>query len=120
MPYRCEHYFETYIISDRTDDLQNKTIENLKNHGFPLEKIHVYFKQPLESMHVYKRNILREITAKYPSGIAIVTHSKDAQLFGLYEYTVLGFDSIKDESEFANTEFVCQNWDQIRSSLEEQ
>lgn len=114
-------HFETYIITDRTEDLQDATIDHLKKLGFPMEKIHVYFKKSLESMHNYKRSVLREITAKYPSGVAVITHPKDSQLFGLYEYTVLGFDSIKEEAELVGqTEFICHSWDQIRSSLENQ
>ena len=114
-------HFKTYIITDRTVELEQFTLEHLKNLGFPMKKIHVYFKQTHESMHNYKRAILRDITEKFPSGVAIITHPKDGQLFGLYEYTVLGFDSIKKESEFeSSAEFVCHTWDQIRSSLEQQ
>ncbi len=114
-------HFETYIITDRTVDLKHNTLEHLRKLGFPMDKIHIYFKQTHESMHNYKRAILREVTEKFPSGVAIITHPKDGQLFGLYEYTVLGFDSIKKESELeSSVEFVCQTWDQIRSSLEQQ
>jgi hypothetical protein len=114
-------HFETYIISDRTEDLKDTTLAHLRKIGFPMEKIHVYFKQVHDSMHAYKRNVIREITSKYPSGVAIITHPKDGQLFALYEYTILGFDSIKGESEFEDSvEFVCHTWDQIRSSLREQ
>jgi len=114
-------HFEIYIVTDRTEDLQEATTEHLKKLGFPMGKIHVYFKKTLESMHIYKRTALREISTKYPSGIGIVTHPKDAKIFDLYEYNVIGFDSIKAESEFTGqSEFVCHTWDQIRSSLENQ
>ncbi|TFG19078.1 MAG: hypothetical protein EU530_07280 [Promethearchaeota archaeon] len=114
-------HFETYIITDRTEDLQEDTIEHLKKLGFPKDKIHVFFKKTHDSMHNYKRTVLREISIKYPSGIGLVTHPKDAQILGLYEYSVIGFDSIIEEKEFSGqTEFVCHTWDQIRSSLENQ
>lgn len=118
---QLSEHFETYIISDRTEDLKQNTLDHLRKLGFPLDKIHVYFKQTHESMHSYKRTVLREIAANCPTGVAIITHPKDGQIFGLYEYTVIGFDSIKEESEFEGlTEFVCHTWDQIRSSLEDQ
>ena len=114
-------HFDIYIITDLIEDLQDATRDHLKELGFPMEKIHVYFKKPLEPLHSYKRSVLKQITVTHPSGVAIITHPKDSQLFGLYEYTVLGFDSIKEEVEMVNqTEFVCHSWDQIRSSLENQ
>ncbi len=114
-------HFETYLITDRTEDLRESTLDHLEEVGFPMDKIHVYFKKKHESVHSYKRTVLRKITMKYQSGVAIITHPKDGQLFGLYDYTVLGFNSIKEEHEFGNSaEFICHTWRQIQSSLEEQ
>jgi hypothetical protein len=110
--------YEIYIITDRTEDLESATIDSLNNHGFPVENVHIYFKKIHDSMHVYKRTILREITQKYLKGVAIITHPKDNHLFGLFDYTVLGFDSIVKETEFSHSvERICHNWKQICSTL---
>jgi hypothetical protein len=118
---QLSEHFETFIITDRTEDLKTATLVSLKKHGFPIENVHIYFKEIHQSMHGYKRSVFRDITKKYPTGVAVITHPKDSHLFGLYEYTVLGFDSIVEEMEFGNTvEFICHNWEQILSSLKEQ
>ncbi|MBN2155768.1 MAG: hypothetical protein JW776_06975 [Candidatus Lokiarchaeota archaeon] len=118
---KLSKHFETHIISERIKQLQEKTLEQLSNLQFPMDKIHLYFKQTHESLYSYKRDVIRKIVSKFPSGVGIITHPKDGDLFKPYEYAVLGFDTIKGETTFSgHSEFVCHSWKEIYASLEDQ
>jgi hypothetical protein len=114
-------HFEIHVLTNITKNVQEDTLNHLNSLNFPLDMFKLYFKNVHESLHAYKRKIMQEITSHYQSGVGIITHPKDGNLFKPYGYSVLGFDTLKDESEFLGySDFVCHSWNEICHSLEDQ
>ncbi|MHA1822184.1 MAG: hypothetical protein ACTSU2_13765 [Promethearchaeota archaeon] len=113
-------YFQIFVISTRTEDLMEKTLDVLKNLDFPLEKVTIYFKKQHEPIQSYKRRCILDIKAKYLSGVAIILNPQDAQLFQTFEYTPIGFTTLKDEQDFVGVvDVVCHDWNQVIDALDQ-
>jgi hypothetical protein len=114
-------HFQIFIITNRTKDLEVKTLSVMRTLGFPLYLLKIYFKDIHESFHVYKWNCMKEISQEFPSGAAIITHPSDGNLITSFGYTPIGFCSIKESFDFeGSTEIICENWNQVVHSLGEQ
>ena len=112
--------FDIYIVSERTEDLEEKTLQIMEEAGFPMHSLKIFFKGMHKVLRHYKKNCLVEITSKHSTGIGVILHPQDARLFKKFNYTPVGFASIKDASEFSGrVEVVCENWNQLTQCLKQ-
>jgi hypothetical protein len=110
--------YDIYIISSRTEDLQEKTLEMMKNLKFPVDKIKVLFKKTNEVLNTFRQNSVAEIAKTNPTGFAVCLTPSEGSIYERNNYTPLGFTSLKDIEEF-NGEIttVCDGWPQLIRSL---
>lgn len=106
--------YDIYIVSERTQDLEQKTLEVMKKLGFPMEKIKIYFKKTHEVLRSYKNATVVNIKTMHPSGAAIVIQPEDGTYFERIEYTPIGFTSIAESMEFqGQVKAICNNWQDV-------
>ncbi|MHA1338838.1 MAG: hypothetical protein ACTSRZ_08615 [Promethearchaeota archaeon] len=106
--------YDIYIISERTEDLKDKTLEVMKKLGFPVDKINVIFKKMHDVLRTYKKNTVKDLVKKYKSGYAVIIHPQDAIIFDTLAITPIGLTTIRDKEEFeGETEYICDSWTQI-------
>jgi len=106
--------YDIYIISERTEDLKDKTLEVMKKLGFPIDKINIIFKKTHDVLKTYKKNTLQEIVSKYDRGYAVIIHPQDAIIFDTLGITAIGLTIIYEKEEFeGQTEYICDSWNQI-------
>ncbi|MHA1729326.1 MAG: hypothetical protein ACTSWY_11420 [Promethearchaeota archaeon] len=118
---KLSEYFAFNIISHRTEDLEEKTLEILNNLNLPMHLLKIFFKKKHTSMQTYIRNCVIDIKAKFPTGVALVLNPNEASLFERFDYTPVGFSSINNADDFNDhTDVVCGDWNQIISSLSQQ
>lgn len=108
--------FKIFVVSLRTKDLEEKTLSALKNLGFPVESVEFSFKKMHEPIASYKKKCLIHIHNEFSSGIGLILHPDDSILLNEYDYSPVGFSSIKNKEDFS-TEVVCANWSEISSSI---
>jgi len=110
--------YDIYIISSRTEDLKEKTLEILKKQGFPLEKIQVYFKETNAILHSYRKDCVLKVKQKNPSGVAVCINPEDASSYESLNYTPVGFTTLKNFDDFnGKISAVFQDWNQLLTSL---
>jgi hypothetical protein len=110
--------YKIFVISSRTSDLKDKTLEVMEKLNFPLDKMTIYFNEPSKSLHNYRQKCLSNITNELASGIGVCLQPGDGALFGRCNYTPIGFTSLKEIDEFGGSiQIVCQDWIQVLSSL---
>jgi len=108
--------FKIFVISLRTKNLEDRTLSVLKKLGFPVEVVEVFFKKMHEPIQSYKQKCMLKIHDEFPSGIGIILNNDDSILLEEFDYSPVGFSSIKNKEDFS-AEVVCQNWDEISSSI---
>ena len=108
--------FKIFVVSLRTKDLEEKTLSVLKELGFPVDLIEFSFKKQFEIIQSYKRKCLMKIHDEFPSGIGLILNPDDSILLEEFDYSPVGFSSIKNKEDFS-TEVVCANWKEINSSI---
>ena len=113
--------YEIYVISSRKKNLQEKTLRVMKNLGFDLNMLTIFFMEPNAKLYHHKRNCVKKINEKYPTGVGICLNPNEKAIYERFGFTPVGFTSIKDYNEFTNGEnpfnVICQNWPQLLSSL---
>jgi hypothetical protein len=110
--------YEIVVISSRTTDLQEKTLEVMKKLGFPLDHIHIFFKQPNEVLHSFRKNCILQAKEKNPSGVAICLNPDDGQTYENFDYTPIGFTSLKEYKDFdGKIKAIFQDWGQMATTL---
>ncbi|MBD3353859.1 MAG: hypothetical protein GF364_20420 [Candidatus Lokiarchaeota archaeon] len=113
--------FDIYIVSERTEDLEEKTLEVMEKLGFPMDKVKVYFKKVHTILRQYKKNCIVDIKSRHDAGVGLIIHPKDASVFNRYDFAPIGFASIKNQKDFdGKTEVVCKSWMDIIRALAEQ
>ncbi|MCP4764047.1 MAG: hypothetical protein GY870_19900 [archaeon] len=114
-------HFDIFIVSGRTEDLKDKTLEVMEKLDLPMNRFEVYFKKTHEMMQSYRRSCLVDIKAQHPTGIGIILNPNDANLFERFDYTPVGYTTIKNKSDFdGKCEVVCENWIQLVSAIGDQ
>ena len=110
--------YQVFIISARSNELENKTLEVMKKLGFPMEDLTIFFKSPNESLSVYRRNTLNSIKEKFTSGVGVCLNPNDSALYVRIGYTPIAFSSIQNYESFnGKISIVCQNWTDVLHSL---
>lgn len=108
--------YDIYIVSERTQDLEQKTLEVMKKLGFPMDKIKIYFKKTHEVLRSYKNASVVNIKTIHPAGAAIVIQPEDGSYFERIEYTPIGFTSIAEPVEFqGQVKAICNTWQEVIS-----
>jgi len=111
--------FVTYIISVRTKDLETPTFSLMENLGFSMENLRIYFKKTHEPIQNYKRNCFNNIKRDFPTGIAIILNPSESNLVEEFDYTPIGFLSIKNKQDFDSI-VTCETWVDVYSELAQQ
>ena len=115
---KINNKYQVFIISARSNELENKTLEVMKKLGFPMEDLTIFFKSPNESLSVYRRNTLNSIKEKFTSGVGVCLNPNDSALYERIGYTPIAFSSIQDYESFnGKISIVCQNWTDVLHSL---
>ena len=110
--------YKVYIISSRSIELKDKTIDVMKKLGFPMQELTIFFKSPIESLSVYRKKTLNHIKEKFPGGVGICLNENDGYLFERIDYTPIAFSSIKNYDSFnGKISIVCQDWADLLHSL---
>ena len=110
--------YDIFVISTRSVDLKDKTLEILTRLGFPMENLTIFFKKSNEQLHQYRKKCLETIHEKYKSGIGISLQDTDITLYERYNFTPVAFTSIKNEQEFTGkVQAICHNWNDILTAL---
>lgn len=110
--------FKTIIVSERTEDLRDKTIEILQKMNFPMDKITIYFKKTHDTMTNYKNKTILDIKSKYETGVSVIIKPTDAAMLLYNNYAPIGFSSIKLPEGFnGHTGVVCNEWTEIINAL---
>jgi len=110
--------YHVFIISARSNELENKTLEVMKKLGFPMEDLTIFFKSANESLSVYRRNTLNSIKEKFTSGVGVCLNPNDSALYERMGYTPIAFSSIQNYENFnGKISIVCQNWTDVLHSL---
>ncbi len=110
--------YQVFIISARSKELEDKTLEVIKKIGFPMEDLTIFFKSPNESLSVYRRNTLNSIKEKFTSGVGVCLNPNDSLLYERIDYTPIAFSSIQNYESFnGKISIVCQNWTDVLHSL---
>ncbi len=110
--------YKPYIISSRTEDLKEKTLEVMERLGFPLNKVEIFFKKKNEKLFNYRKNCMEEISKNYPTGVIICLNPNEITLGKRFHYTPVGFTSLKNPEDFnGHLDVICQDWPQLCSSL---
>lgn len=110
--------YDVHIISSRSDDMKEKTLQIMKKQGFPMEKLCVYFKDTNAILHTYRKDCILKVKQKNPAGVAICLNPEDAATFESLSYTPVGFTSLKNFEEFnGKIPAVFQDWNQLLTSL---
>ena len=111
--------YKIFIVSARSSELKNKTLDVMEKLGFPMEDLTIIFKSPNESLSIYRRNTLNSIKEKYAGGVGICLNLSDRYLYERIGYTPIAFSSINDYNSFdGKIEIVCQDWVSILHSLQ--
>ena len=111
--------YKIHIVSSRSTESKNKTLEVMKKLGFPMENLTVIFKSQNESLSIYRRNTLKSIKEKYAGGVGICLNLSDRYLYERIGYTPIAFSSINDYNSFdGKIAIVCQDWANILHSLQ--
>lgn len=110
--------YEIYVVSSRTFDLQAKTLEVMKNLGFPLEKMTILFKETNAILHSYRKDCILKVKEKFPTGVAVCITPDEGAIFENFDYTSVGFTSLKNNPDFnGKIKIVFEDWDQLTNSL---
>ena len=116
---KIDEKYKIFIISSRTEDLKEKTLEVMKKLNFPLDRLKIFFKKTNEKLFVYRKKCIQSIKEQFEGGIGICLSPAESTLFERVDYTPLGFSSLKEREEFNNKiQVVCQDWAQIQASLQ--
>lgn len=111
--------YEIFVISSRTTDLQDKTLEVMKKLDFPLQKMKIYFKGPSDILHSWRQKCINEIVQTFPTGFAICLMPTDTTIFINTSYTPIAFTSIKEPADFnGHIQTIVQSWSQLTQTLE--
>ncbi|MHA1584155.1 MAG: hypothetical protein ACTSWL_02790 [Promethearchaeota archaeon] len=111
--------YKICIVTARTEDLREKTLDVLTKLGFPMDLVTFYFKKSNESLSTFKQKCLNEIQKDFPTGVGVALSPNEVQLYNRAKYTPVAFTSIKNPEDFNNhTKIVCQNWDELCFSLQ--
>ena len=111
--------YKIFIVSARSSELKNKTLDVMEKLGFPMEDLTIIFKSPNESLSIYRRNTLNSIKEKYAGGVGICLNLSDRYLYERIGYTPIAFSSINDYNSFdGKIAIVCQDWASILHSLQ--
>ena len=113
--------YHIFIISARTNQLEQKTLETLASLSFPVDKMTIYFKKPIENLHKYRENTMEQIIQQYPTGVGMCLSPSDRMLFDPFEFVPIAFTSIKNQDDFQNNspsfQVICNSWQDIITSL---
>ena len=110
--------YHIYIISARTEDLREKTLEVMARLGFVMENVSIFFKKSLEQLYSYRKKCIKEITKNHPTGVGICLNPSDTTLFKDFGYTPVGMTSLKNKEEFnGHIDIVCEDWTQLLTAL---
>jgi tetratricopeptide (TPR) repeat protein len=110
--------YDIFIISSRTTDLEEKTLETMRKLNFNLDKYKVIFKKPLDVLHTYRQKCFDDIKQTNPTGFAVCLMPGDATMVERNNYTPIGFTSVKEAAEFNGTiNTVCEDWIQLVQAL---
>jgi len=111
--------YKIHIVSSRSTELKNKTLEVMKKLGFSMEDLTIFFKTPNESLSIYKRNTLNSIKEKYVGGVGVCLNLSDRYLYERIGYTPIAFSSINEYNSFnGKIAIVCQDWASLLHSLQ--
>ncbi|MHA1673568.1 MAG: hypothetical protein ACTSYI_08060 [Promethearchaeota archaeon] len=113
--------YHIFVISARTNLLEQKTLEILLRLAFPLDKLTIYFKKSIENLHKYRQNTMSKIIQQCPTGVGICLSPSDRSLFDPVEFVPIAFTSIKNQDDFKNNspsfQVICNSWQDILISL---
>ena len=57
-----------------------------------------------------------KIHDEFSAGVGIILNPDDSMVVEEFDYPPVGFSSIKNKEDFS-TDVVCQNWNEISSSI---
>ena len=115
---RLASKYEIFVVSARSEELKEKTLETLSRLEFSMENLTICFKKPNDQLHNYRKRCIEKIHEKYPTGIGICLHPNDVMLFERYDYTPIAFNSLKDAKDFnGKVQVICHNWEHILTAL---
>ncbi len=110
--------FEIFVITSREEKLADNTEEIMEKLGFPMEKMTIKFKPKHVPIERHIRETFKSIKLRYKKGVSVCLHPEDAQFYQRQGYTPIAFTFIKECGDFqGHINIVCQDWNQIISSL---
>ncbi|UYP47799.1 hypothetical protein NEF87_004084 [Candidatus Lokiarchaeum ossiferum] len=110
--------YDIFVISARSIDLKDKTLDILTRLGFPMESLTIFFKKGNEQLHQYRKKCLENIHEKYKSGVGISLQQTDIALYERFNFTPIAFTSVKEKQEFdGKVQAICQDWNDILMAL---
>ncbi len=113
--------YHIFVVSARTNLLEQKTLESLLRLSFPVDQLTIYFKKSIENLHKYRQNTMKQIIQQYPTGVGICLSPSDRSLFDPFEFIPIAFTSIKNRDDFQNNspsfQVICNSWQDILTSL---
>ncbi|MHA1519423.1 MAG: hypothetical protein ACTSVZ_07685 [Promethearchaeota archaeon] len=113
--------YHIYVVSARTNELEEKTLEALRRLSFPVDQMTIFFKKPIENLHEYREKTMEQIVKQYPMGVGICLSPSDRTMFDPIEFIPIAFTSIKNQDDFQNGspsfQVICNSWQDVMSSL---
>ncbi len=113
--------YKIYITSSRKTPLEDKTLKVMENLGFDLSILNIKFLPPNQKLYQFRRESAQEIVKEFPAGVGICLNPSEKPIFDRFSYTPIAFTSIKNYEEFNGEEnsfnVICQDWNQLLSSL---
>jgi hypothetical protein len=110
--------YDIFVISSRTTDLQDKTLEVMNKLGFPLHLMKIYFKGSSDVLHNWRQKCINEIVQTLSTGFAVCLMPTDSTMFVNNSYNPIAFTSIKEPSDFnGHIQTVVQSWPQLVQTL---
>ena len=102
--------YHIYIVSARSDDLREKTLEVMTQLGYAMSNLSFFFKTEFEQLYSYRKKCMKEIIQSHPTGVGVCLNPSDADFFKDFGYTPVGLTSLKNREEFnGHIDIVCND-----------
>ncbi len=118
---KLNEIYKIYIMTHRKKPLKEKTLEVMEKLGFNMDILTIYFMKKNKKLFQHRTECMKKIVEDFPSGVGICLNPSDKSVFERFNYTPIGFTSIKNYEAFKNSgnpfNIICQDWPQLLSSL---